>query len=133
MPLSARAECIAIWRTLKDAQRGSTLVFSGTVTASDSGVLVSFEVDRVWKGRVMRHMTLVVMPGVEVKDATYFKTGETYVVFANLSGHTTPDIKGVPAGTAIYDISYCSPTAPVTSFGKEIEQLGRAKPPRADR
>src|SRR5580765_8273448 len=79
-PSSARAECIRLWKTLKDAEAGSTLVFSGTVRASDAAVLVTFDVDRVWKGKVARDLTLVVMPGIELKSAKFFQPGKAYVV-----------------------------------------------------
>src|SRR5688500_3184338 len=74
-PAPVNAECIRLWKTLKDAARGSTLVFSGTVTESDA-ILVSFDVDRVWKGGVRARMTLVVMPGgIETHSATFFTPG----------------------------------------------------------
>ena len=35
IPSFAHAECVALWKTARDAQRLSTLVFSGTVIKTD--------------------------------------------------------------------------------------------------
>ena len=91
---------------------------------------MTFDVDRVWKGKVTRRMTLVVMPGLEVHTAAFFKPGEAYVVFAIRSRVTTPpEIKEVPAGSPVYEVSVCSPTALVSDIGTDIAQLGKARPP----
>ncbi len=70
LPSVAHAECIAVWKTARDAQRDSTLVFSGTVTRSSPDVLqTSFQVDRVWKGDVAQPTTLTLYPGLESHSA----------------------------------------------------------------
>jgi hypothetical protein len=120
-PSSSGAECVRLWKTLDDAARASTLVFSGRVTgSSDTGV--SFDVDRVWKGDVQQQLTIAVAPGMESHPAAFFKQGESYVVFARRSGRTTPT----------YDISLCSPTALASTLEKDITQLGPAKHPRRE-
>ena len=48
-----RAECIRLWKNAADAERRSTMVFSGTVIgikADPDGMFATFEVQRVWKG-----------------------------------------------------------------------------------
>jgi hypothetical protein len=68
------------------------------------------------------------MPGMKVYPASFFKPGKAYVVFVSLTAFTTgPEITVVPAGTPIYEISFCSPTAPISDFGNSIEQLGPSK------
>jgi hypothetical protein len=44
MPAVARAECVALWKTARDAQRVATVVFSGTVVGTDGSLETSFEV-----------------------------------------------------------------------------------------
>ena len=66
IPAFAYADCVALWKTARDAERTSTLVFSGTVIKSSPDVLqTSFHVDRVWKGDVRQQTTLTLYPGLE--------------------------------------------------------------------
>ena len=125
------AECVPFPKNLKDAAALSELVFSGTVTNSDDKFLVSFDIDRVWKGSLTRHTTLVVIAtSLEADHASFFKPGKTYVVFAYLKELVPePGSTEVPAGSPVVEISYCSPTALVSDLGKRIKQLGRAKAP----
>ena len=72
-----------LWKTARDVQRGSALVFSGTVIQSSPHELqTSFQVDRVWKGEVRQQTTLTLYPGIDSHNASYFKEGRAYLVFA---------------------------------------------------
>ena len=72
IPAFAHAECVALWKTARDAQRGSTLVFSGTVIKSAEDLVgTTFDVDRVWKGEVRRRTTLTLYPGLESHGVSY--------------------------------------------------------------
>ncbi len=130
---SLDADCVGLWKTLKDAARGSDLVFSGTVSRSDGVLVVSFDVDRVWKGDVKAHTTLVLQPNGmdEVRGATSFDAGETYVIFANKSSlNVGGGIEGVSPDAPIYTIGGCGGTATVARLGKMIRQLGKPRIPR---
>jgi hypothetical protein len=120
---SLGAECVPFPKNLKKATARSTLVFSGTVTESDDVAIVSFNIDRVWKGALKQHTKLVPVGGLEELHASFFELGKAYVVFASVTELTTqPDI-------TVVAISYCSPTSLVSSLGKRIKQLGPAKLP----
>jgi hypothetical protein len=131
---SLGAECVPFPINLKDAAARSTLVFSGTVTQSDDKFLVSFNIDRVWKGALKQHTTLVVTASsLEVDHADFFKPGKPYVVFADLLEIIPPPgSTEVAAGSPVVEISFCSPTALVADLGKRIKQLGPAKVPLPD-
>src|SRR5262245_66058484 len=65
LPSAAHAECVKTWKTARDVQRNSTLVFSGTVIKTADSVETTFEVDRVWKGDVRRRTSLTLLPGID--------------------------------------------------------------------
>ena len=127
LPTVAHAECVALWKTSRDAQRGSTLVFSGTVIKSAPELSeTSFEVDRVWKGDVRRRTTLTLYAGLDSHRVSYFKEGTAYLVFASVMRRLVrlgPD-------TPVFEISECSPTRPLAEAQELVNQLGRGKPPR---
>jgi hypothetical protein len=60
-PRPSAGECIRIWKDTAHAKNLSELVFSGTVTdmkPGREGLDVTFAVDRAWKGRVQKRLTL---------------------------------------------------------------------------
>src|SRR5262245_51136543 len=132
LPSIAHAECVALWKTARDAQRGATLVFSGTVTKSSPDVLeTSFEVDRVWKGDVRQRTTLTLYPGLESHSASYFKEGTAYVVFAQqMRMFVRPDVNVTSPETPVFEISLCSPTRTVADAQDLLKELGRGRSPR---
>ena len=127
-PAVVHAECVALWKTARDAQRISTLVFSGTVIKTDNPVETTFEVHRVWKGDVRRRMTLTLFSGIESHNASYFKEETAYLVFANVLPKLLRDDVGLDA--RILEISQCSPTRPLSDAQELLKQLGRGKSPR---
>ena len=128
IPSFAHAECVALWKTARDAQRLSTLVFSGTVIKTDGTLETSFEVNRVWKGDVRRRTTLTLFHGLESHGASYFKEGAAYLVFANAMSKLVRTDDG--QDTPVFEISVCSGTRPLSEAQELVNQLGRGKPPR---
>ena len=129
IPSVAHAECAALWKTARDAQRGSTLVFSGTVLKSAEDLLeTTFEVDRVWKGEVRRRTTLTLYPGLESHGVSYFREGMAYLVFASVMPRLVRTDDG--QDTPIFEISGCSPTRPLSDAQELVNQLGRGRAPR---
>src|SRR4026208_987785 len=102
----AHAECVALWKTARDAQHLSTLALSGTVIKTDGSLETSFEVDRVWKGDVRRRTTLTLFPGIESYGASSFKEGGAYLVFARAMNRLVRTDDG--QDTPIFEISVCS-------------------------
>jgi hypothetical protein len=129
IPTSAHGECIALWKTARDAQRGSTLVFSGTVIKSSKELLqTTFAVDRVWKGKVRQQTTLTLYPGLESHGASYFEEGMAYLVFAiQMPIQMRTDL--ARSEMPVFEISGCSPTRPLSDAEELVRQLGRARPP----
>jgi hypothetical protein len=132
IPAFAHADCVALWKTARDAERTSTLVFSGTVIKSSPDVLqTSFQVDRVWKGDVRQQTTLTLYPGLESHSASYFKEGMPYLVFAlQMRMWVRPDVNVASPETPVFEISACSPTRPVADAQDLVKQLGRGRSPR---
>ena len=129
IPSFAHAECVALWKTAREAQRGSTLVFSGTVIKSAEDLLeTTFDVDRVWKGDVRRQTRLTLYHGLESHGVSYFKEGMSYLVFASVMPKLVRTGDG--GDTPIFEISGCSPTRPLSDAQEFVKQLGRARPPR---
>ena len=124
----AHAECVALWKTARDAQRVATVVFSGTVVKTDGSLETSFEVTRVWKGDLRRATTLTLFPGLESHGASYFKEGTAYLVFASAMSKLVRTDDG--QDTPVFEISACSPTRPLADAQEFLNQLGRGRPPR---
>lgn len=128
LPSGAHAECVKAWKTARDVQRNSTLVFSGTVIKTADSVETTFEVDRVWKGDVRRRTTLTLLPGIDSHGASYFKERTAYLVFAReLPKLVRTD---TPQDTPLFEISQCFPTGPLADAKEFVDQLGRGRPPR---
>ena len=130
LPLAsvAHADCVALWKTARDAERLSTVVFSGTVIKTDGSLETSFEVDRVWKGDLRRATTLTLFAGLESHGASYFKEGTAYLVFANAMSKLVRIDDG--QDTPVFEVSLCSPTRPLAEAQELVNQLGRGKAPR---
>ena len=128
IPAVAHAECVALWKTARDAQRVATVVFSGTVVKTDGSLETSFEVSRVWKGDIRRATTLTLFPGLESHGASYFKEGTEYLVFANAMSKLVRTDDG--RDTPVFEVSLCSPTRPLADAQEFLNQLGRGRAPR---
>lgn len=115
------AECFRLWKDARDALHGSDFVFTGTVLSR--GWVTTFDVDRVWKGKLKRYTTLAFVGG---EDRWEFKQGKAYLVFADRLCCTQ-------SKEPVYTASECSPTALLAQADKSISILGSGKPPRPDR
>jgi len=76
----------------------------GTVTETGIDTFgVSFQVGRVWKGRLHRDTTLLITPVLEGATVSAFQTGETYLVFVYQPVHkfSLEELAGtsLPVGT----------------------------------
>jgi hypothetical protein len=86
VPSLAFAECIRV--SLHDRIRPAAVAFSGTATnvvanaASEwPGTIVTFDVDRVWKGSVTRRF--MVHSFTRTPEGISFTAGKKYLVFAH--------------------------------------------------
>jgi hypothetical protein len=133
-PEVVRAECIpgGPWQKAP-ADRDSHLLFTGRVTRVGA-LTVSFDVDRVWSGKVPRHTTLLLMPGMEVRSPRSFTAGLSYFVDAHDSGVRAPfsDVD-VAEGMPVYEIGFCSETGPLTEerVRENVRNLGQGRGPRS--
>ena len=86
LPHVSGAECINFKITTREALESSDIVFSGTVikledpNAPGLTQVLTFVVDRVWKGSVTREH--VIYHSISV-DSRVFETGQKLVVFAS--------------------------------------------------
>lgn len=107
------------------------LLFTGTVTRVGA-VTVSFDVDRVWSGRVQRQMTMFLLPGLSDHSAKYFVTGTSYLVDAFDTGkRATSEGDEIREGMPIYSSSVCSDTGPLTlePYQEIVRKLGAGRAP----
>jgi hypothetical protein len=106
---------------VNNARRASQTVFSGDVLKIDRMpplVLVTFEVDSLWKGVFQR--TLVVNTGTD--DCGYgFRVGEHYLVYAV----AWPDATDYSLGRGIGFTSICNRTALLSQATADLQVLGK--------
>jgi hypothetical protein len=132
IPSFAHGECVKLWKTARDVQRASALVFSGTVINSSSdGLQTLFQVDRVWKGEVRQQTILTMYPGIDSRDSSYFKEGMAYLVFAQqLRMFLRQHVEATSPETPVFEVSACFPTGPLDDAQEYVKQLGRGRSPR---
>ncbi len=120
------AECVHI--SLHVRKEIADLMFSGRVTAIQNlpdGLRVTLDVDRVWKGRVQRTMSIYVRPE---QDAPTYQPGHRYVIVGpeyilfDFSDERR-DPHNVPGGGCGWNIPY-------ESAERELASLGRPHQPR---
>lgn len=102
-----------------EARDQATAVFTGTVTAIEPDAsgnynLVTFQIDRVWKGTKCREVT--VSTGLSDLNCGYaFQAGQTYLVYA----YADNSARGTKLNT-----NMCSRTRPVAEAGEDLAALG---------
>jgi len=133
-PVVAQAECVRIgpqqhWTNPPD-DHDSLLLFTGTVT-NVAALTVTFNVDRVWSGKVRRQMTVLLVPGIEDLSPSFFRKGTAYFVEAHYTGSRATSGMGVPEGTPLYTISSCDDTGALALPQSQewVRQLGPGRPP----
>jgi hypothetical protein len=133
MPPAANAECVTLRGDVFSPRKDDPLrlVFTGRVTGRGD-LAVSFEVDRVWSGRVNRHTTIVFFPGLENWNAWDFNVGVEYVVDAFNIGGAAPVELGLSRDSPFYEARSrpCSATDTVAGNEDRIRQFGPAHLPR---
>jgi len=117
---------VRIWTTIADARQKADLVFTGTVTnlkPDPDGVVVTFDVDLVWKGPRQERL---VLPLYRDLESFIFVKGEKYLVFADHLSRENPLSKRIPTvAEPVFEISLCSATRAVKDAGPALRTLGR--------
>ena len=134
-PAAAGADCVTI--TVPDGARPRgpfakpTLVFSGTVTAVDiERLTVSFDVDRVWKGRLRKATKLIVAGGIEGATVHSFKLGTAYLVSYFGDIHRFAVVEPYfPAGALGVAFGCGDGPIPLSEASAELKRLGRGRAP----
>jgi hypothetical protein len=126
---AAACDCIVprptepLSQQVNNARRASQTVFSGDVLKIDRVpplVLVTFEVDKLWKGVFQR--TLVVSTGTD--DCGYtFHVGEHYLVYAV----AWPNATDYSLGKEIGFTSICHRTALLSRATADLQVLGKPR------
>ena len=132
MSPAVNAECVKVTPKMLLNAPSSEVVFAGKlVEVTDTGEVGSkatFEVERVWRGKVTKRFDVYVWYPASANAPRYGEKGRSYVVVANrledkrrregveLGGSDVVAFTGVP----------CSDLYTVEEF---VRQLGRGKPP----
>jgi len=126
-PLLVRAECITVPASqVTGPVAEPTLVFTGTVVDSDLEAFeVSFRVERVWKGRLHRDTTAMIVGGECLVSPESFRLGVTYLVISHYRVFG-PEDHLEPLGLIGIMVSSATPLAQVNEL---LEKLGPSSPP----
>jgi hypothetical protein len=139
VPILAQAECVTV--TLPKGERYTgpipkpTLVFSGTVTATDiERYTVSFDIARVWRGQLRRKTTFFVAPMLEGAGVRSFQTGSAYLVttYAPIGVFGPEDVAatGLLSGTVGISFGCIDGPVPLADASQEFKRLGPGRAPR---
>jgi len=126
-----RAECIRAWKDAADAERRSTIVFSGTVVAlkgDPDGLFATFDVQRVWKGNVARRLVLPLHVDL---DTFRLVEGTSYLIFSDQLPASDPRaLRGPTETEPVFYIGVCSASRQLTNVNERIHELGKPHGPR---
>jgi hypothetical protein len=135
VPHVAVADCVALRANLP--ARTAALVFSGTTTdvaTNDTSewpsAIVTFDVDRVWKGRVTKQFA--VYSFTRTVEPFIFKVGEKYLIFAHVLTDTERRDLNLPSTRQkIFVVGQCGDGTREMTWvtPQEIVELGRANRP----
>jgi hypothetical protein len=121
-------ECISVPVDARTLLHDSALVFAGTLVEG-SRYRLTFQPDRVWKGKPSNRATVYVLEGLGI-DSPLFRSGERYLVAAR-----TPDederrsnMIDDPADE-VFVIEPCGSALPLTLL-PELDKLARPRTPR---
>ena len=130
---SVRAECVSLSakQVMKEARY--ELVFSGKVVSitrtADAGYRATFDVDRVWKGSVLKSLDLYVWE--LAAEMPRFEVGHRYVVLAQrlVDGRARAGVGLGSTNSVAFAPAPCSdgPTQGPTM----LRDLGAGRPPKA--
>lgn len=133
MPVTVNAECIGT--SLRSMKRDAVFVFYGTVRKIEQvGAgehAATIDVDRVWKGKVSKNMTVYYMLTM---NGPWIEEGKRLVIFARPQTPTTRKALGLPPDAPLRDVWVpgCSGTATPDNFDDLFEKLGRSRKPRPE-
>jgi len=134
LPQSAFGECVRFEERF--AVRYADAVFSGTVTNRESNAaydpVVTFDVDRVWKGRVTKRFTIRNFDDVTA-EGFQFDVGTKYLVFAHKPKEEDRHILRLsPSEQDTLGVGQCgSGTRRLSDVtASELKKLGSGRTPR---
>ena len=108
-------------------------VFQGTVrdvskTGIGNEVAVTLQVERVWKGKVRRQVTVYFVPSIDPPQPEDFDTGRAVIVFTHRLTPSGRKEARLPAGPQRTNwVQRCG--GPVAPTEATIKQLGRSRAP----
>jgi hypothetical protein len=117
------------------ARSETTAVFSGTVATArhpDAAVIVTFDVDRVWKGAISKR-TVVYRPNPVTSDERQvFALGERYVVVAHrLTAAEREQFRADTSPPEVLGVGLCGDGSRSLAFAQpELIELGAGRPPQ---
>jgi hypothetical protein len=134
----AAVDCVEV--SQRDAFRLAFTVFRGTVAQvqnmdprdPSAPMLVTFKVDRGWKGPVRESMRVFVFGAVSFVDTHDFRESERYVVYATNDAHKWGFSPKASIGSPVYAISNPCLLRVRTDVEQESRKLGRGHLPKPD-
>ena len=139
LPANLRAtECIEVSR--REAFRHAFAVFRGKAVqiqamsgADSEPMLVTFRVDRGWKGPVSDTMRVFVFGSPMLGNGYHFHEGQRYIVYAtNDVPKNFDNLPGLSGGRVVYGIGTVCIWRVRTDVDEESRRLGKGHPPKPD-
>jgi hypothetical protein len=134
VPSFVSAECVQVG--LKTAALYADVVFSGTVmsvsknpASAGPGEIITFDVDRGWKGSVPKRFVL--RSFTRTPEPFRFDVGTKYVVLAHKQTMDERELFGVPTSSPdTYGVAQCGDGTRVFAAAQnELNELGSGRPP----
>lgn len=125
----------------RDAFRRAVAVFRGIVVEvqmvnheSYEPMLVTFKVDRAWKGPATETMRVFALGSLGGGVGYPFRQGERYVVYTTKldSLEDSEELRLVSGGGLVYGIGFWCRLRVRTDVDEESRKLGRGRPPLPD-
>jgi hypothetical protein len=122
----------------KAALAHANVAFSGKVikieyldhreqTNPEPRIIVTFRVDRVWKGEPKREVVLHTVFNKGTCNGYSFKEGEEYLVFAHAGDAEAA--KMFPSAKNTLGVGTCGGTSPLAGAQQDVKELGPGKVP----
>ena len=123
------SECMSVPVDVRKLLHDSTLVFAGTLVEG-TRYRLTFEPDRVWKGKPSSRSTVYVLEGLGI-DSHLFRPGERYLVAARTLQDDERRSNGIddPADKVFGIDPPCGSALPLTLL-PELDKLARPRTPR---
>jgi hypothetical protein len=132
------AQCVEV--SQREAFRHVFAVFRGTAVrvrvmhpGGSEPTLVTFKVDRAWKGPVTETMRVLVFGRPPEGDTYPFHEGIRYVVYAtNDVPEDFENLRYLSGGSPVYGVGPMCVWRVRTDVERESKRLGRGQPPKPD-